>query len=460
MLNTRQTMYFRHQPKYRLVIPAKRVGCNTAILVFLLALLMTACSTRENTLEGDRRPILDDVMLMETNAEAAAEGGEIGQARRNTVFSHAGVDAGHGGGHLDLAASISRLWSISVGRAAEHGTELAQPVAAGGLVYTITPGGMLRATALDDGSMRWEVEIDPSTDTTQNTLTGGLSLDNGVLFAHAGKSQLFALDAETGVTQWQQTVSLPLRAGPTSDNGAVFVADLDGRLFAYVAATGELLWSRVGAESTTSISGAAAPAIRGNSLIQVASSGDLSVLDSSTGDVVWGDNLAALQARTALDNFADIRAHPVHDGGLVMAISQSGRMVGYNARTGRTIWEAPISGVEMPWRAGKTVFVVAVSGHVYALRRQDGALRWQTALPEALQPGQVIAEDPVRFFGPVVAGGRVIIADSSGKLHLLDANNGALLDSLPLGGEAVAAPLVIDGTLIILTRDGKLSAWR
>ena len=67
-----------------------------------------------------------------------------------------------------------------------------------------------------------------------------------------------------------------------------------------------------------------------------------------------------------------------------------------------------IAGMEMPWLAGETLFVLSLDGRLYAIRRNDGAIRWIAELPGALPFGSVVAEDIPRYVGPVVAGGKVI----------------------------------------------------
>ena len=56
------------------------------------------------------------------------------------------------------------------------------------------------------------------------------------------------------------------------------------------------------------------------------------------------------------------------------------------------IWDQPIGGIEMPWVAGKSLFLQTIDGRLYALRRSDGAVRWVADLPGALPKGVVASK--------------------------------------------------------------------
>ena len=226
---------------------------------------------------------------------------------------------------------------------------------------------------------------------------------------------------------WSQRFQLPLRGGPTIyAKKALAVTDIDANLFMLRIDNGSVLWDRAGLPSGTIVYGAPSPAIYDNQIAVAAHGGELSLLDADNGDVIWSDNLATFNPRTPLQGLGDIRAHPVHDGGLVFAVSQSGRTAAFAVRSGLLLWELPIGGIEMPWVAGDSVFIVTLDGRLYAIRRNDGAIRWVAELPGALPIGAVAAEDIPRYVGPVVAAGKVIIVAEDGNILLFNADTGAL----------------------------------
>ena len=66
----------------------------------------------------------------------------------------------------------------------------------------------------------------------------------------------------------------------------------------------------------------------------------------------------------------------------------------------------------------------------------------------------------INYAGPLMAGGRIILASSDGRVLSLDPANGELLDTVDIDAPVSVAPVVADGTLYILSDDGALIALR
>ena len=113
----------------------------------------------------------------------------------------------------------------------------------------------------------------------------------------------------------------------------------------------------------------------------------------------------------------------------------------------------------MPWVAGKSVFVVTLDGRLYAIRRNDGAVRWIAELPGALPIGSLVAEDVPRYVGPVAAAGKVIVVSEDGDILMFNADTGKLEDNAEVGGRVVTAPQLAAGMIFVLDNSGKLTAF-
>ena len=427
---------------------------------FMILSLFAACSKKEVILPGERIAIVDQSTIsnLQIDQQAADEGAQLPAISSNLRFDTPGLSAGHRGGHLGVEFPLSLLFETDVGVTAEIGTEMAQPVVNGEAVFTITPQGLITATSVVDGVRLWQVDIDNSTDTTQPSISGGMSLFEDTLFVHGGKNKLFALNVETGVEKWSADFTHFLLGGPSVARGLVIVTDVNGRVYALLSATGEELWNRIGAPDATGIIGASFPAIAENEVIIAGSDGDLTSLNLEQGGFNWGESLVPVRPVTSLDTIADITAHPIHDGGLIVAVTQSGVMVAFNARTGRIIWEQVLSAVSMPWLAGQTIFITTVNNQLYALRRADGAVRWKTDLPGVFPANRPATEDTVRYTGPVVVSGKVVLAGRD-RLYIFNAQTGAQESTLRTGEAITTALSVAGGKIYALGRKGTLMAW-
>ena len=432
------------------------------ILIALLLGLLSACEETEVILPGERIAIRAsaEIEKLAVNEEAAGEGARLSAVVSNPRFDTAGFDDGHSGGHFKIDFPLERAFSVLVGEAAEIGTELAQPVANENAVFTVMPGGIVTATSVKDGTRLWQVDIDPSEDTTQTSLSGGMSLEEERLIVHAGKNRVVALNTESGEEEWSTTLPNFLAGGPSIAHERVIVTDITGRVYALFLGSGEELWNRIGAEGRTRITGAAFPAIVENEVIIVGGDGEIVALNLDTGSYLWGEDLTPLRLLTALDTIGDIVAHPVHDGRLVVAITQSGVMAVFGANTGRTLWEQNLRSLRMPWLAGETMFVSTVNNQLYALRRQDGVVRWKVNLSGSFDLAESVSPNAPRYTAPIVIGGRVVVGSDRGLLYIYDAETGASQGQIGTGDAITTDLIVASGTLYALGRRGRLQAYR
>ena len=82
------------------------------------------------------------------------------------------------------------------------------------------------------------------------------------------------------------------------------------------------------------------------------------------------------------------------------------------------------------------------------------------SLPVATEGSWLVRPTRFAHYGPVVAGGRVIVASSDGALRLFDPVSGALTAQVELPDGAASAPVVAGGVLYVIDRDGTLRAFR
>ena len=63
-------------------------------------------------------------------------------------------------------------------------------------------------------------------------------------------------------------------------------------------------------------------------------------------------------------------------------------------------------------------------------------------------------------YGPVMAGGRIMVVSSDGLLRAFDPTDGTLAYTAEIPGGAAAQPAVAGGTLYVVGGNGQLHAFR
>jgi outer membrane protein assembly factor BamB len=370
----------------------------------------------------------------------------------NRDWPQSGGFPSHAMHHLQIAPGIGRAWSIDIGSGSSDERRLMSfPIVVAGLVFAMDVDFEVSAFDVRNGERVWGYAAKVP-DEDEDAFGGGLAYDGGRIFVTTGYGRLIALRARDGAELWQQNISGPSRAAPTAAGGRVFVVTIDNQLSAHNAETGKREWSHSGISEIAGLLGGSSPAVAGETLVVPYSSGEVFALRVANGRVTWSDNLIALRRVDALSTLAHIRGHPVIDRGLVYAMSHSGRLVAIDLRTGTRVWDRAIGGVETPWAAGNFVYVMSNEGELYCLTRRGGRVRWVRPLPRFEDPED--KDDPIKWFGPVLASDRLVLAGSHGEALAISPYTGEVLGRIDLPDNISMAPVVAGDTLYFLTDDG------
>lgn len=406
----------------------------------------------------DRISILTNVTELKADDTIANVPVVLPNPYRNKNWAQSGGTASHSLYHLDIADSLKQAWSAPVGEpSSKYARVISQPVSAGGVVFTVDADGDVHAVSLASGRKLWSYEI-KSDEKSQMGYGGGAAYADGKLYVTSGYGIIVALNAKSGRKIWSSNYKVPFRGAPTVAEGKVYVTSHDNVMVAYNAENGDIVWDHVGLMESAGMLGAASAAYDNGALVFALSSGELVAKRATNGLDLWQDTLKSTRRLTPLATLTDIDANPVIDRGRVYGISHSGRMVAIDMRSGERSWEADITGVNMPWVAGNYGFVVTVDSQVLCISLSDGRIRWVEQLQRF--EDQEKRRGLIKWNGPVLAGNRLLISSSHGYMISLSPYTGDVLSGVNVGQPMSTQPLVVDGTLITLTDEGNLIAWR
>jgi outer membrane assembly lipoprotein YfgL len=299
----------------------------------------------------------------------------------------------------------------------------------------------------------------------------------------SGDGAIVALDAGSGREAWRVNAGAPLAAGVGSDGKRVAVVTRNNDLVAF--AGGKEIWrQKLGIGAYT------APFVAGERVFLLSADRSVSAYDGETGRRLWNQARAAQQQPLVLKHAGVMLAI-----GDTLVVGQQGRLAGLNPLTGALRWEAPVAiprGINDVERvvdlvghvsrqgdnvcvrafqaavgcvdAGQArvlwtktangsegvdgdadfVFGTEVNGTVNAYKRTDGDRAWTT--------------DMLAYRGltaPLALGRAVAIGDAFGYVHLLNREDGKLLNRLATDGSAIAAaPVAAGTTLVVVTKNG------
>ncbi len=407
---------------------------------------------------GERIAVLTGEADIAVDEATAALPFSLPAVTANEEWAQPGGNASKSMGHLALGSSLGTAWSVSIGEGSNRSARLASsPVIGAGRVYTIDTVGTVRAFDTRNGGQLWSTSFGSDINRDAN-YGGGVAFDNGRVYATNGTGYVAALDAATGGAAWTVKPGGPLRGAPTVSGDSVYVMSQDNQLYSLKTADGTTNWSSAAALEIAGVFGSASPSVGSGTVVAGFSSGELNAYRYENGRQVWQDILSRTSISTSVASLSDIDADPVIDGGQVLAIGKGGRMVALELTSGQRMWEQNIAGIATPWVAGEWVFVATDDAKIIALHRSSGRVRWITQLRR--WDNEKGKKGPIFYYGPVLAGGRLIIVSSQGALYNLDPDNGRAQSQTNIGSGVNLQPVVAGSTLYILDDRGRLTAFR
>lgn len=276
------------------------------------------------------------------------------------------------------------------------------------------------------------------------------------------RTQLYALDENTGATLWGTTLTADSSnypwSGITYENGRVFALSEDGNMWAFDAASGTVLWSKSIATGYAYVFSSPPTALGG--IVYTAGAGDggtVFAVSEQNGSVLWskprgvqnGDfSSPAVSSNGVYVNYVCNQAYdfdpkngnqiwyhggPCEGGGGKTSVLFGGRLYARDNVTGNLILDAQTGAVLGSFSAGAAPAFNGSTGFFLSgttLEARDvvsGAVQWS------------FTGDGTLSSAPIIDNGYVYIGSTSGNLYAVNAATGVSVWTGTLGA-AVRAP--------------------
>ncbi len=420
-------------------------------------------------LPGERKPILIGEEFVRPDPDLRGRAVELPRPAVNKDWPQAGGYADHAMHHLALAERPNQTWTARIGGGSSSagffrtfglGADrrlIAQPVVADGRIFVLNSEGQVVAVDANTGATLWTVSILAKGE-SEGDIGGGVGYAGGTLYVATGSAEVMAIEPGTGNIGWRVPTTAPVRGGPTIAGNRVFVITNENELLALDAKDGKRLWGFAGVAEPTGILNGANPSVEANIVVMPQSSGEIVALRVENGRQLWTERLAAARQINPITNIADITARPVSDRGVVVAVSNAGRLAALDLRSGRRMWDIDIGALQTPWIAGDWVFALSNEGQLIAVARDSGRIRWSVQLNNFATERQRRA--PIVWTGPVLGGDRLVVAGSHGEALSVSPYTGEVLGRFVIGRSVFISPIVANNTIYFLDDSGGLLALR
>ena len=278
-------------------------------------------------------------------------------------------------------------------------------------------------------------------------LSAGVGSDGRYAAVVTREGELVVVDQ--GKVTWRKPLGTRVTTAPLVAGERVFVLGVDRSVQAYDVIDGRKLWlvQRPGDPLTLSQAGVLAAF---KDTLVVGQGPRMAGLDPLRGSVRWEVPVGSPRGANEIERLADLVGPALRVGDVMCARSFQAAVGCVNAERGATVWSKNIGGTDAVAGDAEFVFAADASDRITAWKAPSGDVAWTSdkLLYRSLS-------------SPLSVGRTVVFGDADGTVHFIARDSGEALLRLPTDGSAiVAAPVVSGTTMLVVTRNGGLYAFR
>lgn len=338
---------------------------------------------------------------------------------------------------------LRRLWQRETGKGLGSNYNRIDPVMVDDKLLVASVFGSLMLVSQDDGEVIWRQSLG-------ETISGGIGIggDNFYVGTHTGV--VISLGLVDGKELWRKKLSSEVLSPPVTNGDLLVVHTFDGRLYGLDESSGEQRWVHDGNLPVLTMRGTSKPVFFEGLIIVGQASGKLIALDRSSGRIRWERRVAIAQGRSEIERIVDIDASPYISGSLVYAVSYQGRIVAFDAATGRPLWQEKESSFNDLAEGFGNIYVSSSQSSVTAYGKSDGSIRWEQS---ALARRQLSSPKTIKSY--------VAVGDFEGYVHLLSQVDGHMVARRQVDPQGLRSPVLVKGDkFFVYGNSGKLTAYQ
>lgn len=310
-------------------------------------------------------------------------------------------------------------------------------------LYVAGYKGKVFAINADTGATLWEQKLNAH-------IISGVAVGQHLAVVGTSNGDIVAFNTNTGEILWRHSVGNQVLGLATIAQGYVIVKTVAGDVIALTSSNGAQKWDYKGNAPQLILRASGQPQVIGNHVIIGFADGKIGQLNLNNGSIVWQQAIAIPQGSFPVQRMVDISASPVVKAGIIYATTYQGNIAALELATGQVVWNHKLSSYTGLILQANNIYVTDAQSHVWKFQQSDGGVVWRQ---KALQARTISA--------PAVLKDYVIVGDAEGYLHWMSASNGGFVAREKFGSDAIhTAPVVINNTLYVLDVDGHLAAYK
>jgi len=351
--------------------------------------------------------------------------------------------------------NLHKLWTHNVGDDAEDSQTGFRPGIQGSRIFGVASDGNVVALDIFSGKKIWKTELadqlesEISADNKTQFVVGGIGVSSDIVVVSLASGELVALNQSDGTVAWRAETTSEVLSPAVIQRDQVIVQSIDGKLASYDALDGHRRWIYSASIPSLTSRGTTTPVIFDKYVITGFANGRVALMGLDDGILRFEQKIAVPQGDSDLDRLVDIDGAMVMEGSLLYVVSMQGNVIALDLASGKARWGKEASSDTGLGSGLGAVYLAHSDGVLEALDKNSGETIWSV---DKLKYRQLST--------PVAIGSYVVVGDLEGYLHVFSQSDGRLVGRTRVDGEAVRAPVVVEGNrLYLMGNSGRLAAY-
>ena len=431
-------------------------------MIVLVTNILFGCSEQDRILPGKRETPDTSFGLMKEKQNAFAKSNNINlpPMKSNSQWRLVSSTISKDFPNLMLGENITEIWSVSIGKGDSKKKRLVtDPIFYQETIYTLDANSI--ASAFDTaGKLLWKKDLTPPGEEEGEIFGGGFAAGQDQIFVTTGYGFLLSLNPATGEENWSQRLSGSGNNTPVFNNGLVYLISGDSKAWAINADNGRVQWTIDGIGNNTNLMSNNSPAVSKKYAVFGFGNGGIYSTFKKGGYVLWSSSLSGRKDSRVMSAIDDIVASPLIFGRNVYVADGSGKVVSLQIENGERNWSARYGSSGNLWFADNSLFFISDTNKLVRLEIKTGKTVWLAELPSFSNNRILGSKNNIQHYGPIIAGNQLIVASSDGFFRFFDPEVGVQKNKIKTKAGATTNPMIINQTLYLVTKDGKLRAFR
>jgi len=315
------------------------------------------------------------------------------------------------------------------------------PAARDGMFLVAASDGVVRALMADSGRELWRADAG-------GDIAAGVGSDGRFTSVVTRGNEVVAFDMK-GATLWRKRVPSAVVSPPFVAGERIFVMTVDRVVHAFDALDGRRLWVYQKAGDPLTLAQPGVLVAHRNTLLS-GQGPRLAALEPVAGALTWDVALATPRGTNEVERLADLVGPPVRQGSRYCARAFQSAVACVDAERGTLLWTRNIGGTRAIAGDAERIIGGDANDRITAWRAESGDVAWTNE--RFMHRG---------LSGMLAAGPLVVFGDNDGYVHFLAAASGETqLRLVTDGSPVVTTPVVSGSTVLVVTRNGGVFAFR